>query len=77
MQEVINSCMFRYLTIFSKVTIIKTSMLPKLTHIASVIPSLTAKRMEEIEKEWEYFIRPNKETIADVKSFYTPEMDKM
>ena len=49
MREISNSWKFRYLTIFGKITVIKTFMLPKLTHTVTVVPSLTAKLIEEIE----------------------------
>ena len=72
MHEVSNSWKFRYLTIFGKIKVIKIFIMPKLTHTATVVASLTAKQIEEIENIWEDFIRANKLTIADVRSFYTP-----
>ena len=48
MRNVANNWKVRYLTIFGKITVTKTFMLPQLTHVATVIPSLTAKQVEEI-----------------------------
>ena len=46
MRDVSNNWKYRYLTIFAKITVIKTYMLPKLTHIASVILNLTPQKIE-------------------------------
>ena len=46
----LSSCKHRFLTVFGKITVIKTICLPKFTHIATVIPSLSLKRIKEIER---------------------------
>ena len=38
MKDELHSWKFRHLTIFCKITVIKTMCLPKFTHIATVIP---------------------------------------
>ena len=45
MQDVMNSWKFRHLIIFGKLTVIKTFCLPKLTHIATVIPNLSSTKI--------------------------------
>ena len=49
MQDVMNSWKFWHLSIFGKLTVIKTLCLLKLTHIATVIPDLSTTRIREIE----------------------------
>ena len=66
-RDMANNWKLRYLTIFGK-----TFMLPKLTHIATVVPSSTAIQKEEVEKICKDFIRSTSPTVADIKSFYTP-----
>ena len=46
----ISSWKHRYLTLFGKLTVIKTMCLPKFSHIAAVIPSLSLQQINEIEK---------------------------
>ena len=48
MKEVSNDQKFHYLMIFSKNTVIKTFMLPKLTHITMVVPKLSARKLDKI-----------------------------
>ena len=52
----LSSWKHRFLTVFDKITVIKTMCLPKFTHIATVIPSLSLKRINEIEREFEIFL---------------------
>ena len=73
MRDIASNWKFRYLTcIFEKVTVIKMFMLPQLTHIATVIPSLTAKQIEEIHKIWEHCICEGGPKVVDTKTLYTP-----
>ena len=58
MRDVANNWKFCYLTLFGKITVIKTYMLPQLTHIATVVQNLATKQIEEIHKVWEEFINP-------------------
>ena len=48
----LSSWKHRFLTIFGKIAVIKTMCLPKFTHIATVIASLSLKIIEAIEKEF-------------------------
>ena len=50
-------------------------MLPQLTHIATVIPSLTVKPIDEIHKIWEEFICEGSPKELDIKTVYTPIRD--
>ena len=50
MRDIANNWKFKYLTIFGKITVIKTFMLPQLTHVATVVPSLTIKEIDEIQE---------------------------
>ena len=50
MKEVANDWKFRYLSIFGNITVMKTFMFPKFTHIASIVSNLSAKIVEEIKK---------------------------
>ena len=47
-------------------------MLHLLTHIATVIPNLSIKQIQEIHKLWEDFIREGSPKVVDVKTLYTP-----
>ena len=41
--DLTNSCRNRYVSVYGKVCVVKTIMLPKLTHIATVLPTLEKK----------------------------------
>ena len=64
-KDELNSWRFRYLTVFGKITVIKTMCLPKFTHISTVIPSLSLTRINEIEKEFKRFINDNNPSVTD------------
>ena len=57
MHDIANDWKNIYLTLFEKITVIKAFMLPHLTHIATAIPNLSAKKIEEIKWIGEDFIR--------------------
>ena len=42
-----------FLTVFGKITVIKTMCIPKFTHIAMAIPNLYICQIKEIEREFE------------------------
>ena len=75
MRDISNSWKFKYLPIFGKIAVIKTFMLPQLTHIATVIPSLSIKQMEEIHKIWDEFIQEGSHKVVDMRTVYTPSRD--
>ena len=52
----LNSWQHIFLTVFGKITVIKTMCIPKFTHIATVIPNLSIGQIKEIEREFELFI---------------------
>ena len=70
-----NSWCFRHLTLFCKVTIIKTMCLPKFTHIGTIIPNLCLTRLNEIEKEWEAFIKAKGCPMVNKETRYLPTKD--
>ena len=48
-------------------------MLPKLTHIATVLPTLKTKQIKEIEQIWYNYISPKKGAArADKKTLHAP-----
>ena len=53
------------MTDFGKICVIKTLMLPKLAHIAAILPNISRKKIEEIEKVCLKFHRTNKKSIVD------------
>ena len=73
MQDIGNNWNFRYLTIFSKLTVIKTYMLPQLTHVATVVRALTAKQIDEIHRVWNEYIHAGSQSVVNLKTtIYTP-----
>ena len=48
----LSSWRHRFLTVFGKITIIKTMCIPKFTHIATVISNLSIGEIKEIEREF-------------------------
>ena len=49
--------------------------LPKFTHIATVIPSLSLKRINEIEREFEIFINYKNPSVTDKMTRYMAKKD--
>ncbi len=48
-------------------------MLPKLTHIAIVIPNLSIRQIKEIEQVWYNYLTPKKGAArADKKTIHAP-----
>ena len=52
----IDSWKFRFLTIFGKVTVIKTMCLPKLNHVVSMVPNPSLAHLKLLESELKLFI---------------------
>ena len=72
-KAVANSWRNRYVSVYGKVCVVKMLMLPKLTHIATVLPNLKAKQISEIEKIWYKYISPKKGAArADRKTIHAP-----
>ena len=70
---VANSWRNRYVSVYGKVCVVKTLMLPKLTHIATVLPTLKKKQIKEIEQIWYDYISPKKGAArADRKTIHAP-----
>ena len=72
MKNELNFRQFRHLTIFGKATIIKTLCLPKFMNISTVIPNLCLTRLNEIEREWENFIKAKGCPIVNMETRYRP-----
>ena len=70
-KAVTNSWINRYISVYGKVCVAKTLMLPELTHIATVLPNLKAKQILESEKRGNKYISPKKgAAIADRKTIH-------
>ena len=61
----ITSWKYRYLTIFGKVTVIKTLCLPKLNHKVSVVPNPSLAHLKLLESELKIFISDNNSNVVD------------
>ena len=48
-RKVLNSWLYRYLTPYGKITVIKSLALSKISHIALVLPTLKAKMIKDVE----------------------------
>ena len=69
---VANSWRNCYVSVYGKVCVAKTLMLPKLTHIATVLPTIK-KQINEIEQIWYNYISPKKGAArADKKTMHAP-----
>ena len=66
----LSSWKHRFSTVFGKITVIKTMCLPKFTHIATVIPSLSLKRIKEIEREFDIFLNYNDPSVTNKTTRY-------
>ena len=61
------------MSVYGKVCVVKTLMLPKLTHIATVLPNLSAKQIKETEQVWYNYLTPQKGAArADKKNYSRP-----
>ena len=49
-KKLLNKWSYKFLTPYGRITIIKTLALPKITHIATAIPNLDNKLIEDIQK---------------------------
>ena len=64
----INSWKFRFLTIFGKVMVVKTICIPKLNHIAAVVPNPSCTHLRSLELELKQFIASNNPNVVDDKT---------
>ena len=60
------------LTIFEKLTVIKTKCLSNFTHIATDIPNLCLSKVNENEKEWENFMKVDGCPTVNKSMRYSP-----
>ena len=61
----LHSWKFRHLTIFGKLTVIKTLCLPKLTHIVTVVPNPCSTFITELVSEFNNFIYNNNPSVVN------------
>ena len=71
----LSSWRHRFLTVFGKITVIKTMCIPKFTHIATVIPNLSLGRIKDIEWEFEIFLNDNNPSVTDKTTGYMTKQD--
>ena len=67
-RQEINSWKYHFLTIFGKVTVIKTMCIPKLNHIAVVVPNPSCAHLRALESELKQFISRNNPSVVDEKT---------
>ena len=72
MEKVLNSWLYRYLTPYGKITVIKSLALSKISHLALVLPSLNAKMIKDIEKILLKFLWNGKSEKVARKITYLP-----
>ena len=58
----------RFLSVFGKITVIKTMCLPKLNHIVSVVPNPNLTYLQQLETEFKKFISDNNPNVVDRKT---------
>ena len=63
------------MTVFGKIIVIKTMCIPKFTHIATVIPSLSIYQIKEIEREFEIFLKDNNPSVTNKVTRYMSKED--
>ena len=61
----LSSWKYRYLTIFGKITVIKTLCLPKLNYIVSVVPNPSLVHLKLLESKLKMFISDNNPKVED------------
>ena len=71
----LNSWRHRFLTVFGKITVIKTLCIPKFTHIATVIPNLKFGQINEIEREFEIFLTESNPSVTDKMTRHMSKKD--
>ena len=71
----LNSWCHRFLTVFGKITVIKTMCIPKFTHIATLIPNLSIGQIKDIEREFEIFLNESNPSVTDKTTRYMSKKD--
>ena len=64
----INSWKYRFLTIYGKVTVIKSLCIPKINHIVAVVPSFSIAHLKVLESELKFFILDGNPNVVDEKT---------
>ena len=64
----INSWKYRFLTIYGKITVIKTLCIPKINHIVAVVPNPSIAHLKSLESELKFFITDGNPSVVDEKT---------
>ena len=64
----INSWKYRFLTIYGKITVIKTLCIPKINHIVAVVPNPSIAHLKSLESELKFFITDGNPSVVDEKN---------
>ena len=63
----------RFLTVFGKITVIKTMCLLKLNHIVSVVPNPNLTFLQQLETEFKRFISDGNPHVVDETTRHMPK----
>ena len=61
----INSWKYRFLSIFGKITVIKTLCIPKINHVIAVVPNPSVAHLKLLESELKFFISDGNPNVVD------------
>ena len=61
----VNSCKFRFFTIFEKITVIKTMYLSKLNHVVAVVPNPSVAHLKPLVSELKLFITDGNPNVVN------------
>ena len=53
------------MTIFGKITVIKTMCLPKLNHVVAIVPNPSIAHLKTLESELKFFIADGNPNVVD------------
>ena len=63
----------RFITVFGKITVIKTMCLPKLNHIVTVMPNPNKTYLKQLECDFKKFINENNHSVVDKTTRHMPK----
>ena len=69
-QKLAKKWRYRYLTVFGKICVIKTLILPKLAHLATSLPNISRKKIEEIGKICLKFLKLTRDPLLILLGLY-------
>ena len=70
MKTILDCWIYRNLTVYGKITVVKSLVLSKVSHLALVLPNLSKRQIREIEKMIFHFIwggKPDKVSCEHTK----------